>query len=87
MQGIADDVAQLLAAGALGNGQVSSLTQKLQAAIDQIGDGQPTSAINLLNALINRINALMSGNNPVLTQAQGQPLIDAANAIIDSLSP
>jgi hypothetical protein len=35
--------------------------------------------------LIHEVTALMAGNNPVLTPAQGQPLIDAANAVIATL--
>jgi hypothetical protein len=38
----------------------------------------------MLNAFINQVTSLI--DTGVLTPAEGQPLIDAANAIINSLS-
>jgi hypothetical protein len=69
----------------LNQGQANGLIAKLNQAILQLNNGNPNTAVNQLNAFINQVNAFMSGNNPILTQAQGQPLIDAAQAIINAL--
>ena len=53
---------------------------KLEAAIQQLDKGNPNQAINQLHAFVNQVNALISAGT--LSSTEGQPLIDAANAII-----
>lgn len=81
-----DQVQALVDAGLLNGGQGNSLISKLEAAIKQLDKGNTTPAINQLQAFINEVNAFMNSTPPILTPAEGQPLIDAANAIIAALS-
>jgi hypothetical protein len=74
---IIDDVEELVNTGVLNSGQGNSLISKLQAAIAALNQGNTTAACNELQAFINQVNALISAG--VLTPAQGQPLIGAAN--------
>jgi hypothetical protein len=60
------------------------LIVKLLAALNQLGKEHVTPVINQLGAFINQVNAFMGHQ---LTSDQGQPLIDAANRIIDLLRP
>ena len=85
VQRIVDQVDLLRTSGTLGQGQANSLTQKLRRAIALLNAGKTTPAGSILNAFINAVTALMSGSKPVLTPGQGQPLIDAANAVIAGL--
>jgi hypothetical protein len=79
-----DHVKALVAAGVLNQGQGNALIAKLDAAIKQVDKGNSNTAINQLQAFINQVNAFI--NSGILTSAQGQPLIDAANAIIAELA-
>ncbi len=79
-----DQVQALIDAGILNQGQGNGLIAKLQMAIQQLDKGNTNTAINQLQAFINEVNADISSGK--LTPAQGQPLIDAANAIIAALS-
>ena len=72
----------LATAGSLNNGQANALTSPLQKAENYLSAGNAKGAINQLQAFISNAKLLISG---VLTSAQGQPLIDAANAVILSL--
>ena len=81
---IIPDVQALVADGDLNNGQGTSLLAKLQAAIQVLDSDNETAAINLLQALVTQIGAFIDSG--ILTSAEGQPLIDAVNAIIDQLS-
>jgi hypothetical protein len=54
----------------------------LQHALSSL-PGQPQTAISQLQTFIGKVNTLVSQHD--LMQAQGQPLIDAANAVIHSL--
>jgi hypothetical protein len=74
-------VEQLAANGTLGDGEVNALTTKLSSAIAMIEIGDDRSASNILRAFVNQVNAMMSGGNARLSAAQGQLLIDAANAV------
>ena len=78
-----DEVEALLDAGSLNSGEARSLTSKLQNALDVLDRGNPTAAINQLQAFIDEVQAFIEGG--VLTAAQGQPLIDAATAAIESI--
>lgn len=78
-QRIIDQVNTLSASGALDGGQAVALIAKLQAAIQHLNRGNVTPAINELQAFVNQVNAFI--NAGVLSTAQGQSLIDAAQAI------
>jgi hypothetical protein len=66
------------------NGQQGQgLISKLNAALTAIQNGNTNVACNKLNDFISQVNAYI--NNGTLTQAQGQPLIVAANNIRTSL--
>jgi hypothetical protein len=77
---IIPDVQGLVASGVLNNGQGTSLLVKLPAAIRQPDSGKNTAAKQLLQAFVDQVNAFINGR--ILTPAQGQPLIDAAEAVI-----
>jgi hypothetical protein len=63
-------------------GEGNSLTTKLDAANSSFVKGNVNAGINKLNAFINEVEAKIKSKK--LTAAQGQPLIDAANAAITS---
>jgi len=77
-----DDIQDLLDDGTLNGGQVNALISKLQTIIDKLNKGQTNAACNQLGAFINQVTAFINGGT--LTSAEGQPLIDAAQAIKDS---
>ena len=63
----------------------NALIAKLGKVIKQLEKGNTHTAINELQAFINQVNDFMNSTPPILTPAEGQPLIDAANAIIAAL--
>ena len=67
----------------LNEGQAVSLIQKLDSAIKKLEDGKDNSAYNMLQSFINHIEAFMKSG--VLTFDEGQPLIDSARAVQDTL--
>jgi hypothetical protein len=71
----------LVNAGTLTAGQGNSLIVSLQHALSSL-PGQTQTAISQLQTFIGKVNTLVSQHD--LTQAQGQLLIDAANAVIHS---
>ena len=77
------EVQALVDAGVLNGGQGNALNSKLANAIKKLDEGQPHVAINNLNAFVKQVNAFINGR--VLTAAEGQPLIDAANRIIAAI--
>ncbi len=81
---VIDDVNALVAGGTLNNGQGNALKAKLQAAIDQLNNGNTTPAINQLNAFVNQVNDFVEDG--LLTQEQAQPLIEQAQSIIAQIS-
>lgn len=81
---LAADVQALADSGAINGGQSNALITKLQNAATQLAQADTQQAINMLNAFINQVTSLI--DTGVLTPTEGQPLIDAANAIINSLS-
>ncbi len=85
-QSLIDQVQALIDASILNQGQGNGLIAKLEAAIQQLDKGNTNTAINQLQAFINQVYDFMSSTPPILTAAEGQPLIDAANAIIAALS-
>lgn len=74
----------LVTSAVLSSGNANALTGKLDAALQQIANGNTTAAKNQLNAFVNQANALVKSKR--LTSAQAQALIDAANALAASLS-
>jgi probable HAF family extracellular repeat protein len=83
MQGLTGNVMDLMDTTVLNQGQRNTLIAKLEAVTKQIEKGNVKPAINELQAFINEVDAdIKSGK---LTLAQGQPLIDAANAMIAEL--
>lgn len=85
LQGIVGQLHQLQIAGILSKGQANSLRQKLLAAIDLLNAGKTTPAVKLLDGFNHEVAGLMAGNHPALTAAQGQLLINAANAVMAGL--
>jgi len=75
---------ELAAAGAINGGQANALTTKLDRALDRIDRGQTKGAINDMWAFVNQVEAWIRAG--VLTQEEGQPLLDMADAIIADLS-
>jgi len=67
----------------LNEGQAVSLIQKLDAAIKKLEDGKDNSAYNMLQSFINHMEAFMKSG--VLTYEEGQPLIESARAVQDTL--
>ncbi len=84
IQNLTNVLADLVASGVLSQGHGQALTAKLDAALKKLDSGNTKAASNLLQAFINQTGALI--NSGTLSPADGQPLIDAATAIIDQLS-
>jgi alpha-tubulin suppressor-like RCC1 family protein len=75
-------IGQVMSLG-LSNGETTSLTAKLRAALGYLAGGDTADAIAALNAFINEVNALV--NSGRLTAAAAAPLISAAEGIITAL--
>jgi hypothetical protein len=80
---IGEDVQQLVTNGILTQKQGDDLQKDLDKAFDQLEKGKPDKAIKELEAFIAQVNNLIVTG--VLTPEEGQPLIDAANELIDAL--
>ena len=80
---IAAKVDVLVSAGTLNAGEGNALDSKLDAATAQLNKGSTNAACNVLGAFNNQVEALVLTER--LSPAQGQPLIDAANAVSDQL--
>jgi hypothetical protein len=63
--------------------QSQGLVSKLQAALDAINNGQTNVACNKLGDFISQVTAYI--NNGTLTAAQGQPLINSAARVRNTL--
>jgi hypothetical protein len=79
------EVQQLVDGGSLNQGQGNSLIVKLEGALEKLDRGQPKPAANQLGAFVNEVDSLI--DEGVLTPEEGQPLIDAAQSIIDQIAP
>src|SRR6266516_388591 len=77
-------VNNLVTGGNLGQGQAMGLLAKLDAATRQLNSGKVQAARNILQALIQQVQAFISEG--ILSAADGQPLIDAAQSAINQLS-
>ena len=76
-------VRALVDARVLNGGQGNALIAKLEAAIQQLEQGNVATAINQLESFVNQVSALISGG--ALPPEEGQPLIDTANGILATL--
>jgi hypothetical protein len=83
-QNIKNMVNSLVTQGVLNAGQGRSLLSTLDGAIRKMDNGKANQAINKLNEFINQVGDFIADGT--LTQAQGQPLIDAANNLISDIS-
>ena len=76
IQDLLSRVQTLRTQGKLSGQQAQGLTSKLQAALDAVNNGQTNVACNKLNDFISQVTAYI--NNGTLTSADGQPLINSA---------
>jgi hypothetical protein len=79
------DVSNLVDGGALNRGQGRSLTAKLRGALKKVNRGRNRAAIRKLRAFIRQVAVFIRVG--ILSQPDGQPLIQAARDIIRSLTP
>ena len=80
---LSDGVQDLLDGGVVLPGGGNALTTKLDAALSLLDNGNIQGAIGKLKDFINQVeNYIKTGK---LTSRQGQPLIDAAQALIIEL--
>jgi hypothetical protein len=75
-----DEIEALVAAGILNEGQANALIVKLENVIENLDKDKPKVALNNLNAFINQVQDFI--NEGVLTLEEGQPFIEATEAII-----
>jgi len=78
-----DDVFKLAADGYLNKGQANSLVKILENSIKKLEDDKISTAINMLEAFINKVNALIISGK--LDSTIGLPLIDDIQAFIATL--
>jgi VCBS repeat-containing protein len=78
-------VQALVESGVLNGGQGNSLISKLAGAQGQLDQGNVNAGVNKLGAFINEVKALVKSRR--LTSQQGQNLIEAAEAAINSAQP
>jgi hypothetical protein len=81
---IRTSVNELVTAGRLSQGQGTSFLAKLDAATRQLNGGNLRAAKNILQAFIQQVQSFIA--NGILSGADGQPLIDAAQSAINQLS-
>jgi len=65
------------------SGQADNLLYRLQHAVEKTEDDKIKTAINILNAFINKINSYI--NTGAISQANGDGLIDGVQEIINYL--
>lgn len=80
---LAADVEDLVEAGTLSTGRGRALTAKLGAALGYLDAGDTEAALDALQSFVNQLNAFVAAN--ILTAAEAQPLIDAAQALIEDI--
>jgi pullulanase-type alpha-1,6-glucosidase len=79
MRSLIMEIEVQVSGGSLNRGQGNSLIAKLDTAIKNLNQGKAKTALNNLNAFTNQVQDLVADG--VLTPAEGQSLIDAAEAI------
>jgi hypothetical protein len=77
---IVDQVNALVTTGILSSGDAIALTVKLKNAITNLDSGKTADGVNLLNALINQVNAFLKSKR--LTSTEAQTLISAIDEAI-----
>ena len=77
--GLTDDVQVLLETAILTTDQAKGLMDKLSAGISSLNRGNSKSTCGQMNSFINQVNAFL--NSGKLTPAQGQALIQGAQAV------
>jgi YVTN family beta-propeller protein len=75
-------IQKLVTSGTLSSGISRPLISQLNAAKSNLNSGQTNKAINQLNIFITEVDIYI--NSGILSQTNGQLLIDAANAIIQA---
>src|SRR6266496_1051343 len=81
---LTNDVNNLNTSGVLNQGQAQALLARLEVISRQLNSGNNTAAITLLQSFINQVRAYV--NAGLLSAADGQTLIDAAQHAIEQLS-
>jgi hypothetical protein len=84
LQYMGELVDELVAAGELNSGQGRALSATLDAAAANLEQGNTTAAINNVQAFIHQVEAFIQRG--ILSQADGDVLLDAAETLIDELS-
>lgn len=84
IQALVSDVERLVSLGRMTVGQASGLAAKLDAASRQLDSGSRRAAVKLLEAFVVQVEAYV--RNGTLPAADGQGLVDGAQAIIVELS-
>ena len=74
------NVEALVDAGTLNGGQGNALVSKIEGVLKQLAKGKSKTAVNRLGATINQLQSFVAEG--VLTQDDGQALIDAIDVII-----
>ena len=77
-------VNNLVTTGTLSQGRATGLLAKLDAATRQLNRGNVQAAKNILQALIQQVQSFIADG--ILSAAEGQPLIDAAQSAINQLN-
>jgi YVTN family beta-propeller protein len=77
------DINALVTGGTLAQNKANALITKLNQVLSKLDVGQTGAACNQLNAFANQVDAYV--NSHTLTQAEGQALTDAVNAIKSDL--
>jgi hypothetical protein len=83
IEGLIEEVSDLVTGGVLNSGQGNALIAKLEAAIRQLDRGNVATAINQLESFVNQVSTLISSS--VVPPDKGQLLIDTANGILAAL--
>jgi probable HAF family extracellular repeat protein len=82
LQGGIDEIVTLVNLGVLNQGEATALINTLNTAAALLSDGKTTPAVNQLRAFVTRVERMIATGK--LTASEGQPLIDAALAVINS---
>jgi len=83
VEAVAETVDALLVQGAISAGQASALSAKLDSAADKLASGADQAAKGKLEAFVLQVEAMLRSNR--ISEKDGRALIDAAQAILDSL--